>query len=97
MNITARIASLATLALAALPAAALSTAAYAQPAHAVVRIADLNMASASGRATYEQRVDVAARQFCAREINLNVQAACEAAVHTEANEKLAAGMQLASR
>ena len=97
MNITARIASLATLALAALPAAALSTAAYAQPTHAVVRVADLDMTSASGRATYEQRVDNAARQFCGREINLDVQAACQAAVHTEANEKLAASMQFASR
>jgi len=96
-KLTSRIASLATLALAALPAAALSTTAYAQAPYASVQVADLNLASASGRATYEQRLDAAARHFCSRETGLDIQAACKAGVRAEVNEKIAAGVQVASR
>lgn len=97
---TARFASVATLAFAALPIVALSTAAHAASpryAHQSVQIADLNMASASGKAVFAQRVDAAARHFCATEHNLTLQSACQAGVRTEANEKATANIQFASR
>jgi len=94
-NHTARIAGLATLALAALPIAALSTAAHAQTAR--VQVSDLNLASASGKATFERRVDVAASHFCRGEHNLTQRAACQTAVGSEANAKAAVGVQFASR
>lgn len=97
MNITARIASVATLALALVPAAALSTNAYAAAPYTTVHVADLDMASASGKAVYEQRLDAAARRFCTRETSLNLQAACEAGVRDEVNAKIASSVQLASR
>ncbi|WP_372782598.1 UrcA family protein [Phenylobacterium sp.] len=96
-KLTARIASLATLALAALPAAALTTAAHAQPPQASVQVADLNMASAAGKAAYAQRLDTAARHFCLRETSLGLQAACQAAVRDEVNAKVATNIQFASR
>jgi UrcA family protein len=96
-KLTARIASLATLALAAVPAAALTTAAHAQAPHASVQVADLNLASASGKAIYQQRLDTAARHFCSRETSLDLQAACRVGVRAEVNEKIAAGVQFASR
>jgi len=95
-NFAARVAGLATLALAALPIAALSTAAHAQGAERV-HVADLNLASAAGKATFEQRVDSAARHLCRDERRLEVNAACQAAVRSEANEKASANMQMASR
>ncbi|HEX4711881.1 UrcA family protein [Phenylobacterium sp.] len=96
-KLTARIASIATLALAALPAAALTTAAYAQPHHTSVQVADLNLATAAGRTAYQQRLDIAARRFCSNETTLNAQAACRAGVRAEVNAKLAANVQFASR
>ena len=96
-TLTARIAGLATLALAALPAAALTTAARAEPPHASVRIADLNLATAAGRSAYQHRLDVAARRVCSDETTLNIQAACRAGVRAEVNAKLAAKVQYASR
>ena len=96
-KLTARIASLATLALAALPAASLTTAAYAQPPHATVQIADLNLATTSGRTAYQHRLDIAARRFCSGERTLNIQAACRAGVRAEVNAKVAANVQFASR
>jgi len=93
-NFTARIASVATLALAALPVAALSTAAHAQQS---IRIADLNLASGAGRAAFDQRVDTAARNFCRTERSLKLQAVCQSGVRAEANEKAAAKVQMASR
>jgi UrcA family protein len=93
-KITSRVAGIATLALAVLPIAALTTAAHAGER---VRTADLNMASASGRAAFEQRVDHAANKFCSLERNLTNKAACQAGVHAEANEKAAAAVQFASR
>jgi UrcA family protein len=95
-NFAVRIAGLATLALAALPIAALSTAAHAQGAERV-HVADLNLASAAGRATFQTRVDTAARHFCRDERNLDAKAACQAGVRTEANEKASANVQMASR
>src|SRR6185437_13765967 len=95
-NFTARIAGLATLALAALPVAALTTAAHAQGAEHV-HIADLNLATAAGKATFESRVDAAARNFCHDERNLDLKAACQAGVRTEANEKASTNVQMASR
>jgi UrcA family protein len=93
-KITARVAGIATLALAVLPIAALTTTAHAGER---VRTADLNMASASGRAAFEQRVDHAANKFCNDERSLTNRAACLAGVHAEAHEKAAAAVQFASR
>jgi UrcA family protein len=99
---TAHFAGFATLALAALPIAALSTSAHAQGAspqyaHESVQVADLNMASASGKAAFAQRVSAAANHFCSTEHNLTQRAACQSAVRTEANEKATASIQFASR
>ena len=96
-KLTARIASLATLALAALPAASLTTAAYAQPPHASVQVADLNLATPAGQTAYRQRLDIAARRFCSDETTLNIQAACRAGVRAEVNAKVAGAVQFASR
>ena len=98
----ARLASVATLALATVPVAALSTAAHAQNAdiHYAsqrVRVADLNLASPAGKAAFADRVEIASRHLCVTEKNLNLRAACQAAVRTEANEKAVAGVQMASR
>ena len=87
-NFAAHIAGVATLALAVLPVAALSThAAAATPAR--VQVADLNLASIDGVATFHQRVAVAAQQVCATEKSLGQRAACKAGVRTEVQEKLA--------
>ena len=100
-NYTARIASVATLALALLPAVALSTAhaANAQVPYAAqsVRVSDLNLASASGKATLSERADAAARHFCRDERSLDAKAACQAGVRAEVNEKASSNMQYASR
>jgi UrcA family protein len=86
-NFAAHIAGVATLALAVLPVAALSThAAAATPAR--VQVADLNLASIDGVATFHQRVAVAANQICSNEKSLGQQAACRAGVRTEVQEKL---------
>lgn len=101
MNITARIASVATLALAILPAAALSTAhaetANTHYAHQTVRVADLNLASATGKAAFDQRIETAARRFCASERGMDMQAACRAGVRVEAKEKAVVNVQFADR
>ena len=93
-KLTSRAAGIATLALAVLPIAALTTAAHAGER---VHTGDLNMASASGRAAFEQRVDHAANKLCVVERNLTSKAACQAGVRAEANEKAAAAVQFASR
>ena len=100
-SLTARIASVATLALAALPFAALTTAAYAETASTgyaqqSIRVGDLNMAAPSGQAKFASRVDHAAKQVCAGEHNLGIKKACDAGVRTEAPEKANAHLQLAS-
>jgi UrcA family protein len=98
INVTARIAGLATLALAALPVAALTTAAHAQGvAHQTVQVADLNLATAAGKAAFDRRVEAAARRFCTSERGMDMQASCRAGVRAEANEKAATNVQLATR
>ena len=100
-NYTARIASVATLALALVPAVALSTAhaANAQVPYAAqsVQVSDLNLASASGKAMLARRADAAARHFCRDERLLDVKAACQAAVRSEITEKASSNTQFASR
>ena len=85
-SFAAHIAGVATLALAVLPVAALST--HAQAATARVQVADLNLASIDGVATFHQRVAIAAQQVCSTEKGLGPQAACKAGVRTEVQEKL---------
>jgi UrcA family protein len=96
-TLTARIASVATLALAFTPAVALSTNAYAAAPHTSVQVSDLNLDSASGQAVSAQRLDAAARRFCSRETTLDLQAACAAGVRDEVNAKIASGVRYASR
>ena len=86
-NFAARLAGIATLALAALPVAAISTVAHAAPA---VRVADLDLASIEGVATYHQRVAAVTRQMCADERILSRQQACRTGIRSEMQEKLAA-------
>ena len=66
-NLTAKIAGAATLALAVLPAAALTPAAHAAPAPVRVRIADLDLGSAAGRAALDHRVRRAGEAMCSSE------------------------------
>ena len=82
----AHIAGVATLALAVLPVAALST--HAQAATARVHVADLNLASIDGVATFHQRVAVATKKICGDEKALGQQVACKAGVRSEVQEKL---------
>jgi UrcA family protein len=95
-TLIARIASIATLALAAAPVAALVTPAHAA-GHERVYVSDLNMATASGKATFEKRVDHAVRHFCSTEQNLTLRSACQSAVREEADAKAAGNVQFASR
>jgi len=94
-NFAAKFAGIATLALAALPVVALSTA-HAQGAERI-HVSDLNLATAAGKAVFVQRVDHAARRFCRDERDLDLRAACEAGVRTEASERASARVQMASR
>jgi UrcA family protein len=95
---TARLASIATLALAVLPAAALTTTAHSAPyVSAKVQVADLNLASADGQAAFQARTDAAARRFCEGVTSLNTRDACRAGVRAEVNEKVASEIRLASR
>lgn len=89
MNIlTDRISGLALLALAALPIAALPASALAAPAR--VQIADINLMTDEGMATFERRADYAARDFCREERSLGAAAVCRVAVKEELAEKVAA-------
>lgn len=91
MNIlTDRISGLALLALAALPIAALPASALAAPAPARVQIADINLMTDEGMATFERRADYAARDFCREERSLGAAAVCRVAVKEELAEKVAA-------
>ncbi len=101
-SLTKCFAGVAGLALAALPLAALSTAAHAATtsygyARAVVRVADLNLGPASGKAALAQRVDHVTRHFCSGEKNLELKALCQTAVRAEIDEKATALTRLASR
>ena len=90
-NFTARIAGVATLALACVPALALTTAAHAAGhVPAAVRIADLDLGTADGRAQFSQRAGAAAHKYCANETALDIKAGCEAAVRAEVTEKAGA-------
>ena len=87
-NVTNRISSLAMLALAALPIASLPASALAAPATAV-QIADINLLTAEGMATFAKRADYAARDFCREERSLSVAAHCRVAVKAELQDKVA--------
>ena len=86
-SFTTRIASVAALALAALPIASLATGAHA--AEARVQVADLNLASTAGQSVLQQRISVAAHQFCADQRTLSGLSACRAGIRAEAMEKVA--------
>jgi len=58
-------------------------------AQRTIRIVDLNLATAAGKATFAQRVTVTANQVCGGERDLTIQHACRIAVRNEATEKLA--------
>ena len=88
-NLTARISGVALLALAALPIAALPASALAAPPHTSVKIADLNLLTSDGMATFSKRADYAARDFCRDERSLGAAATCRVAVKAELNEKVA--------
>ena len=89
-NFTARFAGLAMLTLAAVPlAAGAASVAYAAPA--AIRIADLDLASAQGRAAFDHRAIRAAQDVCrsSARVTLSEATACQAAVKAEAHDKLA--------
>ena len=100
LNLTNRISSLAMLALAALPIASLPASALAAPA-ASVKIADINLLSDEGMATFTKRADYAARDYCRDERSLSAAATCRVAVKQELSEKVAtvrsAKLELASK
>jgi UrcA family protein len=83
-GLTARIASVAALALAALPIVALPASAFA----ATVRISDLNLATPKGMAAFEQRVDYASRNYCSNVLSLKARADCREGVRVELMEKV---------
>ena len=89
-NLTNRVSGLAMLALAALPIAALPASALAAPAPARVKIADINLMTDQGMATFQRRADYAARDFCREERSLGAAAACRVAVKDEFSEKVTA-------
>jgi UrcA family protein len=88
-DFTARLAGVFMLTLAAVPLAA-GAASVAQAAPVAIRVADLDLKSASGQAAFAHRADRVAREICAdaRAGHLR-DVACEAAVKREAVEKLA--------
>jgi UrcA family protein len=93
-NFAARIAGLATLALAALPMAAIATASHA--ATATVQVADLNLNTEAGLATFQQRAAAATQTFCrtnGANRSLATQSACVKGVRMEVSEKLASARQ----
>jgi UrcA family protein len=94
-NFTARIAGVATLALAVLPVAALSTAHAATHVPTSVRVADLDLSTASGKAIFAARADHAARIYCSREQALDLKAACEGGVRAELAAKAKGEMRFA--
>jgi UrcA family protein len=86
-NLTSRISGLAMLALAALPMAALATGAHAAPV--AVKTADLNLFSAEGVATFQQRADAATGAFCREVRGVAAHQACRAGVKAEIADKFA--------
>ena len=84
-NFAARISGAALLALAALPMAALATAAHAAPA---VKVADLNVLTAQGSATFSDRAETAINKFCRGKSSVRAHIDCREGVRAELNEKL---------
>jgi UrcA family protein len=80
------------LTLAAVPLAA-GAASVAQAAPATIRIADLDLTSAAGKAVFQHRAEAAAQKVCADTMGVSRRARCEAAVKEEARDKLAAVQQ----
>lgn len=92
-QLTARFAGVFMLTLAAVPLAA-GAASVAQAAPAVIRVADLDLTTAKGKAAFEQRADRAAREVCADLRSGRIRdTACEAQVRREAADKLAEAHQ----
>jgi UrcA family protein len=94
----ATLSSIATLALAVLPALAIVSGAHAESVS--VKVSDLNLATVAGQKAFDQRVNVAARQYCAGSITtgtrLSSLAACRTAVRAEIVSKLAKPQETAS-
>jgi UrcA family protein len=55
-----------------------------------IQMADLNLATTAGKATFDRRVNSAADRVCRDEKNLSIQHGCKLAVRAEVSEKLAA-------
>ena len=96
-NIVAKAATIALYAVAALPIIAVAVA-HAEPVS--VKVSDLNMSQPAQVQQFNQRVDTAARRICSnyadpRDIERN--AACNSAVHAEAQDKLSQARSVASR
>jgi UrcA family protein len=87
-NLTNRISAAAMLALAALPIASLPASALAAPAS--VKVADINLLTPEGMATFHKRADYAARDFCREQRGLGAVADCRVAVKQELSEKVTA-------
>jgi UrcA family protein len=89
---------IATLALAVLPALAIVGGAHAESL--TVKVSDINLATPTGQKVLEQRINVAARQYCAESVTtgtrLGSPAACRAAVRAEIKAKLQPQQQAAN-
>lgn len=85
-NFATQISGVAMLVLAALPIVALPASALAAPAS--VKIADINLLTPEGMATFNQRADYAARNFCREERSLDAAASCRVGVKAELSEKV---------
>jgi UrcA family protein len=85
-SFASKISGAAMLALASLPIAALTTAAHAETA---VKVADINVLSPEGAATFNQRADAAGRKYCITQRHAAEYAACRTAVKAELTEKFA--------
>lgn len=86
-NFAAKISTVAMLALAALPIGALASAAHAETR---VRVADLNLTTAQGMTTFNQRAHNAASSYCADVVGLSARATCRVGVQAELSEKAGA-------
>lgn len=93
-----RLSAVATLALAVLPSLAIVTGAHAETLS--VKVSDLNLNTPAGQKVLEQRINVAARQYCAESITtgtrLGSPASCRAAVRAEILSKLPKAQQQAA-
>ncbi len=85
-DLTNRISSIAMLALAALPIVALATPSNAAT---VIKVRDINVLTAQGSATFNDRANVAVMKFCAHERQLSARAACMTGARVEIEEKFA--------